>query len=213
MCRFEKALHPDVKRGEAGAAWIKSFTGQLEDPDYVLLTQAERGLLHDLRLMAARRKNKLPLDAERIGAMVRAGRSASRIAPMLDKLARLDFIERTDEQPWAPLHQPVERPSRNATRDSSKQIASANADEKTADADEIPANVTFLHAESKHDADAEEKEREKKPKEPQYVGGEQAKKDDARAEREAAARFAGMDTLGGTLEAFLDRFHEEAASG
>lgn len=72
---FEKALNADVvKKARArnsSPSWLKSHAGQLEDPEYTSLTLAERGFLHDLRLLALRRGNKILVDEKYLSAQLR----------------------------------------------------------------------------------------------------------------------------------------------
>ena len=46
--------------------WIRDYVRQLDNPDYLGLTFAQRGLLHDLRLLYARRRRAIGLDTAAI---------------------------------------------------------------------------------------------------------------------------------------------------
>ncbi len=51
--------HPDTTRNKTGAIpWIKSYTGQLGDEDYLALNFSDRGLLESLRLQYAARRGR-----------------------------------------------------------------------------------------------------------------------------------------------------------
>ncbi len=90
---FEKALNADVmKKSSGNPPWIKDYCGQLEDPEYLQLTLSERGLLKDLRLLAARRGNRLP-DDEKVLVMQLRYPTRTRLAPKLSKLRALRFTE------------------------------------------------------------------------------------------------------------------------
>lgn len=51
---------------DRGPAWIKTHTAQLHDERYLRLTNRQRGLLHDLRMVFATTRGRLPLDAPMI---------------------------------------------------------------------------------------------------------------------------------------------------
>lgn len=72
--------------------WIRSHDAQLEDYEYTSLSDAQRGHLHDIRLLANRTKNKIPDDPGWVRAAIRASR-----APDLQRLCTLGFLE-----PWVP---------------------------------------------------------------------------------------------------------------
>ena len=51
---WDRFQHPDTTRAKTSAIpWIKSYTGQLADEDYIALGWADRGLLEALRLQYA----------------------------------------------------------------------------------------------------------------------------------------------------------------
>jgi hypothetical protein len=54
---------PDPERGPA---WIKTHTAQLADDGYLELTDRQRSLLHDLRMMFATFRGRLAYDRRRI---------------------------------------------------------------------------------------------------------------------------------------------------
>lgn len=47
--------------------WIKTYRSQLDNPDYLDLTFAQRGLLHDLRLLYALSATKVRVDERKLG--------------------------------------------------------------------------------------------------------------------------------------------------
>lgn len=90
---FTTALNADVmKKSKGNPPWIKDYCGQLEDPEYLQLTLSERGLLKDLRLLAARRGNRLPDDEQLLVLQLRYP-TRTRLAPKLSKLRALRFTE------------------------------------------------------------------------------------------------------------------------
>lgn len=97
---FEKALNADVvKKARARGTtppWLKSFAGQLEDPEYVSLTPAERGFLHDLRLLALRRGNKILVDEKYLGVQLRYS-SRTACVQKVYALVAAGFLEPYDE--------------------------------------------------------------------------------------------------------------------
>lgn len=97
---FEKALNADVvKKARARGttpSWLKSFAGQLEDPEYVSLSLAERGFLHDLRLLALRRGNKILVDEKYLRGQLRITNRALCV-PKVSRLCALSFLEPYDE--------------------------------------------------------------------------------------------------------------------
>lgn len=91
MRDLDKALNADVMKKSGGnVPWLKDFTGQLDDAEYVQLTMAERGLLKDLRLLAARRGNKLPDDARVLARQLRYTDRVN-LTPKLRRLRDLSF--------------------------------------------------------------------------------------------------------------------------
>lgn len=97
---FQKALNADVvKKARARGTsppWIKEFAGQLEDPEYVELTLAERGFLHDLRLLALRRGNKILVDEHYLRVQLRCS-PRTLCVPKVDRLRALGFLEPYNE--------------------------------------------------------------------------------------------------------------------
>ena len=93
---LHKALNADVvkKAARSGGSppWLKDYAGQLEDPEYVSLTLAERGLLKDLRLLALRRGNKILNDEAYLRVQLRCS-SRTRLVPKLHTLRTLGFLE------------------------------------------------------------------------------------------------------------------------
>lgn len=93
---LQKALNADVvKKANArgtSPSWLKSFAGQLEDPEYVSLSMAERGFLHDLRLLALRRGNKILVDNKYLCVQLRYSTRTAAVQHMY-KLRELGFIE------------------------------------------------------------------------------------------------------------------------
>jgi len=93
---LDKVLNADVvKKARARGSsppWLKAFAGQLEDPEYVSLTLAERGFLHDLRLLALRRGNKL-LNAEHYLRVQLRLTPRTLTGPKVDRLCALGFLE------------------------------------------------------------------------------------------------------------------------
>lgn len=90
---FDKALNADVmKKSKGNPPWVKDYCGQLDDPEYLELSLAERGLLKDLRLLAARRGNRLP-DDERVLVLQLRYPPRTRLAPKLSKLRALRWTE------------------------------------------------------------------------------------------------------------------------
>ncbi len=56
---WERHQHPDTTRAKAAVIpWIKSYTAQLGDEDYLALTWAERGLLESMRLQYAANRGR-----------------------------------------------------------------------------------------------------------------------------------------------------------
>ena len=56
---WERFQHPDAGRTQnRGLPWIKGYTAQLTDEDYVELTFADRGLLESLRLQYATNRGR-----------------------------------------------------------------------------------------------------------------------------------------------------------
>jgi hypothetical protein len=55
---FKKYQHRDCIRSGTAMEWIKDFTGQLSDDDWLSLTYAQRGLLQSLRLEYGRSVKK-----------------------------------------------------------------------------------------------------------------------------------------------------------
>jgi hypothetical protein len=109
---FSRALNADVvkKAARHGGTppWVKDFAGQLEDPEYSSLTLAERGLLKDLRLLAARRGNKIPDDESYLRAQLRCS-SRTALAPKLHRLRALGFTE-----PYAPATESPAQPQKQS---------------------------------------------------------------------------------------------------
>jgi hypothetical protein len=56
---WDRFQHRDVLRGEGAPPWIKNYTRQLSDDDYLDLTFHQRGILHGLRLEFARAGGQL----------------------------------------------------------------------------------------------------------------------------------------------------------
>lgn len=57
---WEKFQHRDATRSDLTPPWIKDYTRQLSDEDYLDLTFHQRGILHGLRLEYARAGRDLP---------------------------------------------------------------------------------------------------------------------------------------------------------
>lgn len=57
---WDKYQHRDAHRSDLTPPWIKSYTRQLADEDYLDLTFHQRGVLHGLRLEYARAGRDLP---------------------------------------------------------------------------------------------------------------------------------------------------------
>lgn len=93
---LDKVLNADVvKKARARGTsppWLKAFAGQLEDPEYVSLTLAERGFLHDLRLLALRRGNKLLNEEHYLRVQLRLT-PRTLTGPKVDRLCALGFLE------------------------------------------------------------------------------------------------------------------------
>lgn len=122
---FDKALNADVmKKSKGNPPWVKDYCGQLEDPDYLELTLAERGLLKDLRLLAARRGNRLP-DDERVLSMQLRYPSRTRLAPKLHKLRALRFTEPHKPATENPANDDIE------SRDALELVATASSTEES----------------------------------------------------------------------------------
>jgi hypothetical protein len=77
-------------RADKPLPWIKTYDAQLTDPDYLALTAAERGFLHDLRLLANKRGNKVLNDPSYIRRALGHGASTHRA---LIKLLASGFVE------------------------------------------------------------------------------------------------------------------------
>lgn len=112
---FETALNADVmKKSKGNPPWIKDYCGQLEDPEYLQLTLSERGLLKDLRLLAARRGNRLPDDEQLLVLQLRYP-TRTRLVPKLSKLRALRFTETYKPASTDPANGHI--PSRDALDD------------------------------------------------------------------------------------------------
>ncbi len=56
---WDRFQHPDTTRGKSGVIpWIKSYTGQLGDEDYLALSFSDRGLLEAMRLQYATNRRR-----------------------------------------------------------------------------------------------------------------------------------------------------------
>lgn len=71
ICRWDDFQHYPARR-DRGPAWIKDYTKQLDDDRYLSLSNRQRALLADLRLMFATSRARLRHDASTIGARRRA---------------------------------------------------------------------------------------------------------------------------------------------
>jgi hypothetical protein len=80
-------------RSDKRLPWIRTYDAQLEDYDYTQLSDAERGFLHDVRLLANRTGNRIPADPAWIARGTRS-RSKSNAQRMVPKLLRLGFLEK-----------------------------------------------------------------------------------------------------------------------
>lgn len=121
--------------------WIRTYNEQLEDYEYTSLTDAQRGHLHDIRLLANRTRNKIPNDAGWVRAAIRSSR-----APDLDMLTRRGFLE-----PWSPQAAQDELSSDAEQQSSARpeHAPSANHAEKGArSGSETPANGVVPDAQS-----------------------------------------------------------------
>jgi hypothetical protein len=88
VTRWEEFQHykPDPKRGPA---WIKAYTAQLHDDRYLGLTDRQRSLLHDLRLIFAVTRGRLP----RSEAVIARHRHRQTFRSDLEALNRAGLIE------------------------------------------------------------------------------------------------------------------------
>ena len=78
-------------------AWIKDHISQLDDDEYVKLTNSQRGLLSGLRLMFAASDGRLPKSASGVSHRLRCKVSERQ----LDALADAGFIEFRASRPLA----------------------------------------------------------------------------------------------------------------
>lgn len=56
--------------GDRRPVWVKNYTEQLDNEDYLELPAAARGLLHDLRLLYAKRKKVLPWEPKTLSFLL-----------------------------------------------------------------------------------------------------------------------------------------------
>lgn len=98
---FEKVLNADVvKKARARGTtppWLKSFASDLERPDYTNLTPAERGFLHDLRLLALRTGNKILVEEKYLAVQLRYS-SRTACVQKVYALRAATFLEPYDEK-------------------------------------------------------------------------------------------------------------------
>lgn len=97
---LHKVLNADVvkkARSRGGSPpWLKDMAGQLEDPEYVSLSLADRGFLKDLRLLALRRGNKILNDEQYLRGQLRLT-VRTRTGPYVSRLRAAGFLEAYDE--------------------------------------------------------------------------------------------------------------------
>jgi hypothetical protein len=110
-------------RSDKRLPWIRDYDDQLEKPEYVMLTDAERGQLKDLRLLANRTGNKIPNDPAYVRNMIR---SRSKRLPNLRKFQQLGFLEEWRSESVIPANQHI----------SSAQGAHETREEGAADRDD-----------------------------------------------------------------------------
>lgn len=81
--------------------WIRTYDAQLEDYNYTRLSDAERGLLHDVRLLANRLGNRIPNDPGWIARVTKSKSksNAYRTVPLLVSLGFLEPYTPGDETP------------------------------------------------------------------------------------------------------------------
>lgn len=90
--------------------WIKTYTAQLDDPDYLTLTSAQRGLLHDLRLMFATTHRNLRLDTANISRRL----NVRVLNAQLTALNHAGFLHLSASRPLATGYQPASAPRARA---------------------------------------------------------------------------------------------------
>lgn len=87
ISRWDEFQHYPPQR-DRGPAWIKSYAAQLDDEAYWRLSNRQRALLHDLRLMFATMRSRLPHDRR----MIESRRLAETRQADLDALNDAGFI-------------------------------------------------------------------------------------------------------------------------
>lgn len=112
---FDKILNADVvKKARARGTtppWVKSFASELEQHEYTSLTPAERGFLHDLRLLALRTGNKILVEEKYLGVQLRYS-SRTACVQKVYALVAVGFLE----------------PYNAATNDAANQILPSRTD-------------------------------------------------------------------------------------
>ncbi len=100
---WDRFQHADTTRGQSGVIpWIKSYTGQLGDEDYLALTWADRGLLESIRLQyAANRRRGLTDSTASLARLF--GQRVLRV--QLERLNHAGFIEFSASKTLAPCLQ------------------------------------------------------------------------------------------------------------
>src|SRR6266498_4441713 len=76
ISHWDRYQHRDATRGNRAPVWIKSYTQQLHEYDFMALTLRQQGILHGLRLLyAANRGRGLGASPARLGRMLGADRA------------------------------------------------------------------------------------------------------------------------------------------
>lgn len=128
---WDRYQHPDTTRGQTSPApWIKEYTGQLHDQEYLELTLAERGLLHGIRLeYALSRGRGLPLST---GSLRR--QLGQRVTSLqLERLNDAGFIEVSASKMLAPR----KHSASTIREDQRRQDEPLTADAVDPDSDEV----------------------------------------------------------------------------
>jgi hypothetical protein len=92
ITRWEEFQHYAPRR-DRGPAWIKTYTAQLDDDRYLSLSNAERSLLVDLRLMFASMRGRVPFDVRSLSAR-RRQRTLNASLERLNRAGLVEFISR-----------------------------------------------------------------------------------------------------------------------
>jgi hypothetical protein len=124
--RWKDFQHYRPKR-ERGPAWIKTYTAQLDDARYLALTDSQRALLHDLRLMFALYRARLPLNRRSI-TLRRNLTPYQRHLDALNHAGLIEFISReTLEERLEKLYN---REREEVLRTSSKRTLESRSNER-----------------------------------------------------------------------------------